>query len=83
MKANGGGTVDASEGPCATSIRPAARPTVAARQLPDDAEQRDNTCVAGYFGGNAYFGRDLNGDGDTLDTVTSSRRARRTPTATA
>ena len=29
-----------------------------------------NTCVAGYLGGTPYFARDLNGDGDMLDTVT-------------
>jgi iron complex outermembrane receptor protein len=28
------------------------------------------TNVAGYWGGTAYFGRDINGDGDMLDTVT-------------
>ncbi len=29
-----------------------------------------NTCVAGYFGGTPFFGRDINGDGDMLDAVT-------------
>jgi iron complex outermembrane recepter protein len=28
------------------------------------------TNIAGYFGGSPFFGRDLNGDGDLLDTVT-------------
>ena len=39
------------------------------------------TCVFGYFGGDPYVGRDLNGDGDLLDTVTlltpSQTRTRR------
>ncbi len=30
------------------------------------------TCLPGYLGGSPYFGRDLNGDGDLLDTVTMS-----------
>ena len=42
-KANGGGTVVASEGTLAGST--------------------------GFIGGKYYFGRDLNGDGDTLDSV--------------
>jgi len=29
-----------------------------------------NTCVIGYLGGVPYLGRDVNGDGDTLDAVT-------------
>jgi iron complex outermembrane receptor protein len=29
-----------------------------------------NTCVSGYLGGLPYFGRDINGDGDSLDEVT-------------
>jgi iron complex outermembrane receptor protein len=28
------------------------------------------TCTTGYLGGTPFFGRDVNGDGDTLDTVT-------------
>ena len=27
------------------------------------------SCQIGYLGGTPYFGRDLNGDGDRLDTV--------------
>ena len=41
-----------------------------------DAERRAstpiapaNSCQVGYLGGTPYFGRDLNGDGDLLDTV--------------
>jgi iron complex outermembrane receptor protein len=76
VKANGGGTVTGQEGavrdinpldpdgagPEAATATPAqcrANPTAAGR-----------TCVAGYLGGVPYFGRDVNGDGDTLDTVT-------------
>ena len=66
VKANGGGTVTAREG--TRDINPAggtATPT-ACLTAPSNA---NNTCVPGYFAGNPYFGRDLNGDGDLLDTV--------------
>ena len=68
VKANGGGTVTAQEG-ALRDINPAggtASPA-ACRTTPNSAT---NTCVAGYLGGTPYFGRDLNGDGDILDTVT-------------
>lgn len=54
VKANGGGTATAREG--FFDINPAA-----------GAANVQN--VAGYFGGNPYFGRDINGDGDILDQV--------------
>jgi iron complex outermembrane receptor protein len=41
--------------------------TAVCRTTPSSAT---NTCVAGYLGGTPYAGRDLNGDGDLLDTVT-------------
>jgi len=51
--ANGGGTVVANE----KTFSQAAANGVPATQL------------VGYIGGSPYFGRDLNGDGDMLDTV--------------
>jgi iron complex outermembrane receptor protein len=57
-KANGGGTVDAREGFYTQSAN-ATRGAITAAQG-----------VSGYIGGKPYFGGvDLNGDGDTLDTV--------------
>ncbi len=67
VKANGGGTVTGNEG--LRDINPAggtATPAVC-RTTPSSAT---NTCVAGYLAGTPFFGRDINGDGDTLDTVT-------------
>lgn len=51
--ANGGGTLAAKE----TAFTKAATPTTAA------------FTGTGYFGGTLYTGHDINGDGDTLDTV--------------
>ena len=74
VKANGGGTATANEGlrdinplggtaaPQGTSV---ASPTCAQISL-----STNNTCVPGYLGGTPFFGKDINGDGDTLDTVT-------------
>ncbi|MBO9726148.1 MAG: TonB-dependent receptor [Novosphingobium sp.] len=57
-KANGGGTVDAREGFYTQSANATRGAITAAQQ------------VSGYIGGKPYFGGvDLNGDGDTLDTV--------------
>jgi iron complex outermembrane receptor protein len=67
VKANGGGTVTAQEG-AVRDVNPAggtASPA-ACRTTPNSAT---NTCIAGFLGGTPFFGRDLNGDGDTLDTV--------------
>ena len=65
-KANGGGTVVAQEGfrdvnPTGGTSSPqlcVQNPTLAGR-----------SCQTGYIGGTPYFGRDLNGDGDLLDSV--------------
>ncbi|MCC6927338.1 TonB-dependent receptor [Novosphingobium sp.] len=81
VKANGGGTVTGSEGlrdinpadPDGSGPLAAIAPTFGAlatnscQAVPNSAF---NTCRPGYLGGTPYFGRDLNGDGDTLDTVT-------------
>ena len=68
VKANGGGTVTGNEG-AVRDINPAGGTATPAlcRITPNSAT---NTCVAGYLGGTPFAGRDLNGDGDTLDTVT-------------
>ena len=65
VKANGGGTVTIREG--LRDINPAggtASTTDCA--LGNNATR---TCVAGYFGGSPFAGRDINGDGDVLDQV--------------
>ncbi|MEO7178195.1 MAG: TonB-dependent receptor [Allosphingosinicella sp.] len=81
VKANGGGTVTGQEGlrdinpaqpPDPDGAGPLPRPAAIAtttdcRLAPNTAF---NTCVAGYLGGSPFFGRDLNGDGDVLDSVT-------------
>ncbi|HEX8381035.1 MAG TPA: TonB-dependent receptor [Allosphingosinicella sp.] len=70
VKANGGGTVTGNEG--LRDIDPKTGPG----NQPAQANCRTTpngptvTCVAGYLGGSPFFGRDINGDGDTLDTVT-------------
>ena len=68
VKANGGGTVAGQEG-AFRDINPAGGTATPAqcRTTPNSAT---NTCVAGYLGGIPYFGRDVNGDGDAIDTVT-------------
>lgn len=75
VKANGGGTSTAQEG--LRDINPvdpdgagpeAAIASVALCRTAPVAPGRN--CVAGYLGGTAFFGRDVNGDGDALDAVT-------------
>lgn len=58
VKANGGGTVTGRES--AAGYTQTATPTRGAITTP----------LFGFIGGQYYFGRDLNGDGDKLDTVT-------------
>jgi iron complex outermembrane receptor protein len=73
VKANGGGTVTGDEG--LRDINPIDPPgaegavatTAECRAAPLTAAR---TCVSGYLGGTPFFGRDINGDGDTLDRVT-------------
>src|SRR6185369_6980086 len=72
VTANGGGTVTASEGlrdinpagGTAAALPPTANNCIAVPNSPT------NTCVAGFYGGTPFFGRDINGDGDIRDTVT-------------
>ena len=67
VKANGGGTVTGQEG--LRDINPAGG-TASVAQCRTTPNSATNTCVAGYLGGSPFFGRDINGDGDTLDAVT-------------
>jgi iron complex outermembrane receptor protein len=67
VKANGGGTVFGLEG--LRDINPAGG-TATVAQCRTTPTSATNTCVSGYLGGLPYFGRDVNGDGDTLDEVT-------------
>jgi iron complex outermembrane recepter protein len=66
VKANGGGTVVAQEG--LRDVNPAggtATPNQCVAAIPPAL----SSCQVGYLGGIPYFGRDLNRDGDRLDTV--------------
>lgn len=72
VKANGGGTVSGFEG--LRDINPGDPPGPAegATATPAQCALGNNatrTCIPGFFGGSAFFGRDVNGDGDTLDQV--------------
>jgi iron complex outermembrane receptor protein len=72
VKANGGGTVVAQEGLRDVDPRPAAAGQPAAatpNQCVSAVPPANTSCQIGYLGGVPYFGRDLNGDGDRLDTV--------------
>ncbi len=62
-KANGGGTVVGQE------VRRDVNPTGGAANCNTTANGAAVSCQVGYIGGTPYFGRDLNGDGDLLDTV--------------
>jgi iron complex outermembrane receptor protein len=58
VKANGGGTITARE------------TTAGYTQTANATRGAITSPLFGFIGGQYYFGRDLNGDGDTLDTVT-------------
>lgn len=66
VKANGGGTVVAQEG--LRDVNPAGG-TATPNQCVSAAPPANSSCQIGYLVGVPYFGRDLNGDGDRLDTV--------------
>jgi iron complex outermembrane receptor protein len=63
VKANGGGTVVGQE------VRRDVNPTGGAANCNTTPNSATVSCQTGYIGGVPYFGRDLNGDGDLLDTV--------------
>jgi iron complex outermembrane receptor protein len=72
VKANGGGTVNAEEGNV-RDVNPAggtAATVSGTGNCLTTPISANNTCIGGFLGGNAYAGRDLNGDGDKLDQVT-------------
>ncbi len=63
VKANGGGTVVGQE---------ARRDVISAggnANCNTTANSATVSCQTGYIGGTPYYGRDLNGDGDLLDTI--------------
>jgi iron complex outermembrane receptor protein len=66
VKANGGGTVVAQEG--LRDVNPAGG-TATANQCVAAVPPANTSCQVGYLAGIPFFGRDLNGDGDRLDTV--------------
>jgi len=66
VKANGGGTVVAQEG--LRDVNPAGG-TATPNQCVSKTPPANTSCQIGYLGGTPYFGRDLNGDGDLLDTI--------------
>lgn len=75
VKANGGGTIVAQEG--RRDVNPAlqnpALPSSSSNPANSNCATTPNgptvSCQVGYIGGTPYFGRDLNGDGDLLDSV--------------
>jgi iron complex outermembrane receptor protein len=66
VKANGGGTAVGQEG--RRDVNPAGG-TATIAQCNATPNSATNSCQVGYIGGSPYFGRDLNGDGDMIDTV--------------
>lgn len=64
VKANGGGTVVGQE--ARRDVFPGGG---GAANCNTTANSATVSCQSGYIGGTPYFGRDLNGDGDTLDTI--------------
>lgn len=63
VKANGGGTVAGREGKLDIN------PTGGVANCTTVSSGAGVDCQAGFFGGNAYAGKDLNSDGDMLDQV--------------
>lgn len=63
VKANGGGGAVGQEG------RRDVNPTGGASNCQTTPAGPTLSCQTGYIGGTPYFGRDLNGDGDILDTI--------------
>jgi iron complex outermembrane receptor protein len=63
VKANGGGTVVGQE------VRRDVNASGGAANCNTTPDSTTVSCQVGYFGGVPYYGRDLNGDGDLLDTV--------------
>ena len=69
-KANGGGTVVGQEGRRDVNPNPLnSNGSGNFANCNTTANGPNVSCQTGYIGGTPYFGRDLNGDGDTLDTI--------------
>jgi iron complex outermembrane receptor protein len=66
VSANGGGTVVGQEG--FRDVNPAGGTATPAACVANPTAV-NSSCQTGYIGGTPYFGRDLNGDGDRIDTV--------------
>src|SRR3954471_24007711 len=66
VKANGGGTVVGQEG--LRDVNPVGG-TATPNACVGAVAPANSSCQIGYLGGIPYYGRDLNGDGDRLDTV--------------
>src|SRR4051812_23443709 len=66
VKANGGGTVVGQEG--LRDVNPAGG-TATPNACVGAIAPANSSCQSGYIGGTPYYGRDLNGDTDRLDTV--------------
>ena len=66
VKANGGGTVVAQEG--LRDVNPTGG-TATPNQCVQAPTTAGRSCQTGFIAGTPFFGRDLNGDGDRLDTV--------------
>lgn len=67
VKANGGGTAVGQE--ARRDVNPLGTGTNGAANCNTTPDSATVSCQTGYIGGTPYFGRDLNGDGDLLDTV--------------
>lgn len=66
VKANGGGTVVGQEG--FRDVNPTGG-TATPNQCVTAPTTAGYSCQVGYIAGTPFFGRDLNGDGDLLDTI--------------
>jgi iron complex outermembrane recepter protein len=66
VKANGGGTAVGQEG--FRDVNPVSG-TATPQQCVQNPTLAGRSCQTGYIGGSPFFGRDINGDGDLLDSV--------------
>ncbi|MDQ8757684.1 TonB-dependent receptor [Sphingosinicella sp. LHD-64] len=66
-KANGGGTVVGFEG--RRDVNPNGGPSSTVSTRCQTAPSPTQSCQTGYISGIPYYGRDLNGDGDILDSI--------------
>ncbi len=69
VKANGGGTVVGQEARRDVNPNPFVGTTPTNSNCNTTPNSATVSCQTGYIGGIPYYGRDLNGDGDLLDTI--------------